>query len=311
MRQLNGLVVRALGALRPVGAPVAPAHTPGLPAVRRVALPGRGELDVLVADGPPGTVPVLLLHGVTWTAALNYHQVFDALAGRHPVISIDHRGHGDGLPVSGRFAMADLADDAVAVLDELGVDRAIVVGFSLGSMTALHIGVRHPDRVAGLVLTAGCLCFAELRWERVLLAVGAPVMAIGERLGPFRDLPARYLGKNRGAPEFRRAWPWIRSELARSPFRTTMASVRAAAVHDVRPEIEQLRTCPSAVVVTRQDVLIPAGRQYAMGEALGSTIVEIDTDHEAPLTHPELYRDAVLAGIDAVVARQAPQSEAG
>jgi 3-oxoadipate enol-lactonase len=256
----------------------------------------------MMADGPPGAVPVLLLHGVTWTAALNFHQVVGALAARHPVIAIEHRGHGGGLAVAGRLDMATLADDAAALLDELGVERAIVVGFSLGTMTALHIGARHTHRVAGLVLSAGCLCFAERRRERVLLATGVPLMALAARLGLLNGLSARYFGANRSDPEFERTWSWVRAELARSPIRTVIPAIRAASVHDVRPDVERLRQVPSAVVVTRRDGLVPAARQRAMARALGAAQIEIDADHEAPLSHPGVYRDAIVQAVSTLLA---------
>lgn len=301
---------RALGTLRPLGAGQASGFSaPSLPAARRISLPGRGDLDVLVIDGPPSTIPVLMLHGVTWTAALNFHRVLDPLAAGHPVIAIDHRGHGGGLPVHGQIDMEMLADDAVAVLDALGVQRAIVVGFSLGTMTALHIGLRHPDRVAGLVLSAGCLSFAERRYERALLAVGIPLVALGARLRLLGGLSARYFGANRRDPEFQRHWPWIRSELVRSPTRTTVGALRAAARHDVRLHVAQLRPIPSAVVVTGHDGLVPPRRQRAMADSLGASRIEIDTDHEAPLSHPDIYRDAILRAVHTVAGDQ-PSAEA-
>ena len=75
-------------------------------------------------------------------------------------IAPTQRGHGGtGRPAQG-YTPADFAADAVALLDALGMERAIVVGHSMGSQIALRLALDHPGRVHGLVLIGG---FAALR----------------------------------------------------------------------------------------------------------------------------------------------------
>lgn len=70
------------------------------------------------------------------------------------VVVMDARGHGDSTDLVGEehLTFDAFADDVVSLLDHLGVDRAVVGGISLGAAVALNVGVRHPDRISGLVL---------------------------------------------------------------------------------------------------------------------------------------------------------------
>ncbi|GAC1437040.1 MAG: alpha/beta hydrolase [Solirubrobacteraceae bacterium] len=70
-------------------------------------------------------------------------------AGRR-VVLVDARGH--GASTSGPFSYGELAADLLAVLDALGIERALIVGVSMGAQTAIAFALAHPDRVRGLAL---------------------------------------------------------------------------------------------------------------------------------------------------------------
>ncbi len=127
---------------------------PGLPEGRSVELPGRGTTFVRRLAGPEGAPTVVLLHGWTVNAALNWFAVFEPLAEHVHVVALDHRGHGRGIRTWRRFRLEDCADDVVALADQLGIDRIIPVGYSMGGPIAQLVWRRHPDRVDGLVLCA-------------------------------------------------------------------------------------------------------------------------------------------------------------
>ncbi len=77
-----------------------------------------------------------------------------ALAGRYRVIRYDTRGHGRSPAVAGPLSIERLAADLAGLIAALGIDRAHVVGLSLGGMTAQALAIHHPERVASLVLMA-------------------------------------------------------------------------------------------------------------------------------------------------------------
>lgn len=92
--------------------------------------------------------PVVLLHSGGLSGAIWDRQVA-VLERDHTVIRYDARGHGDSSPPEGPFSHYE---DLEQVLDGLRVDRATLVGLSLGARTSIDFALTHPDRVAGLVL---------------------------------------------------------------------------------------------------------------------------------------------------------------
>jgi pimeloyl-ACP methyl ester carboxylesterase len=115
----------------------------------------RGGFALQGSDSGDGPL-VLVLHGLTATRRYVFHGSRTLERSGHRVIAYDARGHGesDPAPESGDYRYAEYADDAVAVLDTAGVDRAVLVGHSMGAATAVRVALLHPERVAGLVLGA-------------------------------------------------------------------------------------------------------------------------------------------------------------
>lgn len=111
-----------------------------------------GDLAVDVNDVGKGP-PVVLLHGLGCGQRMWFHQV-RALRNRFRVITYDQRGHGgtDAPATATAYSAALLARDLVGVLDALKVDRAAIVGFSLGGGPALALAASQPQRVSRLVL---------------------------------------------------------------------------------------------------------------------------------------------------------------
>lgn len=102
------------------------------------------------ADSCPDTV-LLLIHGFPLSNRMWDSQLAD-LSGEARVVAPDLRGSGDSDTVEGPYSMAMLADDCIALLDELGIDEAVVGGHSMGGYVALELFRRHRERVKGLIL---------------------------------------------------------------------------------------------------------------------------------------------------------------
>lgn len=95
--------------------------------------------------------PLVLLHGGMMTIELNFAGLIPTLAGRHRVIGVELQGHGRTANVDRRITPAALAGDVVGLLDHLGIERAHVLGHSMGAAAALELAVNHPDRVRSVV----------------------------------------------------------------------------------------------------------------------------------------------------------------
>jgi pimeloyl-ACP methyl ester carboxylesterase len=105
----------------------------------------------LAACGPADAPPLLALHGWPqhWWC---WRAVMTALGGEYRVLCPDMRGFGwSGWPQDGDFAMQRVADDAIALLDVLGVDRAILVGHDWGGWAAILAALTAPERFSGLL----------------------------------------------------------------------------------------------------------------------------------------------------------------
>lgn len=116
---------------------------------REVTLPSGMRLAYVELGNPEGR-PLLLLHGYTdssrvWTVLAPYLQ-------DHRILIPDQRGHGASAAPACCYAISDFTEDARQFLDAMGVERADVVGHSMGSMVAQVLAAEHPDRVERIVL---------------------------------------------------------------------------------------------------------------------------------------------------------------
>ncbi len=105
-----------------------------------------------VAAGDAGRQAVVFLHGFMGSSA-DWRKVVTALQGRHRCIAVDLPGHGasTGLP-PGAYTIEEAARSLLGLLDDLGVERPVISGYSMGGRLALYLALRHPDRCAGLFL---------------------------------------------------------------------------------------------------------------------------------------------------------------
>lgn len=278
-------------------APVPPPLPPG----RLVELPGRGELFFreLRGDGPT----ILLLHGWTASADLNWFQVYDRVGALGRVIAPDHRAHGRSLYSEQSFELEDAADDAAALLDVLGLGPVIAVGYSMGGPIASLLAHRHPEKVAGLVLCATALEWrASLRERLVWRALRG--MEILFKIGPPRHLVERFLRKAiEESPALEAYRGWLVGELRRGdPVGVHQAGL-ALGRYDARPFIGSIDV-PASVVVTTRDRLVRARKQRALVRGLaGAEAIEIDADHDACVVKPDLFGGALSQALTSVFGR--------
>ena len=136
---------------------------------RHVRLPNGIRL-AYVELGDPAGPPLLLLHGYTDSG-----RVWTVLAPQlsdHRIIIPDQRGHGASDAPRCCYAMSDFAEDARLLMDSLGIERAAVVGHSMGSMVAQVLAAEHPERVERLVLVGSTALPAVTRdhwmWTEIM-----------------------------------------------------------------------------------------------------------------------------------------------
>lgn len=99
--------------------------------------------------------PVVLVHGGLLTIDLSWARLIPELSKTHDVIAVELQGHGHTSDSERPFTPANNAADLIALLDELGIDRAAFIGHSTGAATAWEIAVHHPHRISKLVSMSG------------------------------------------------------------------------------------------------------------------------------------------------------------
>jgi pimeloyl-ACP methyl ester carboxylesterase len=275
-----------------------------VPGGRLVELAGRGRTYVVDIPGPEGAPALVLLHATACTAYLTWFPSLPALAQRYRVILFDQRWHGRGIR-SERFTLEDCADDVVAVLDALRLDRAICAGFSLGGIVGLLAAHRHPDRVSGLVLCATPYRFRE-KWREH--AFHRTFAAFAAAVGPYSYRRAEKLaGRLPELPVV--TWrPGRLDRWALGEFRSTsgwaLTQVLAAVGRfDATAWLPSL-TMPTAVVVTTRDRAVPVYRQVEMATMIpGASTHRVAAGHACCVLEADRFVPVLLEACEAVAAK--------
>ncbi len=269
-------------------------------------LPDRGELFVRHVEGPPGAPTVMLLHGWTVTADLNWYPAYEPLSQRASIVAFDHRGHGLGLPTR-RFRLSDCAADALAVADTLGIDRFTVAGYSMGGAVAQLVARSAPDRVSGLVLAATSTSFRGQGWRAVRFGL-LPVIASTTRFAPS---PIRRWGFERTVvgsfgPRMGR---WAQSEVLKGDPQAFLDAGTELFNFDSSSWIGDL-SMPMAQVRTVGDGVVPDRLQLMLAEAVpGISVNAYRGGHESVVTDFDSFWACMSAALDSIEAAADPERQ--
>ncbi len=213
-----------------------------------------GQRLVYTDRGGGAAVPLLLLPGLILSRRM-HDPLAERLAAReHRVISLDLLGHGasDRPPEPWRYSMTRCAEQAVALLDHLGIDRAVIGGTSQGANVALEAAVLAPERVSGLVLEMPVLDDGET----AVLAV-FPVTMFAMRYGAlaFSALGAVARRVPRGAS----ALGDTLLDYASQDSRVTAAAIQGLSYGRTAPPVERREEieAPALIIAHTRDPLHP------------------------------------------------------
>lgn len=277
------------------------ASKPKMPAGKFVHLADRGDIVVRDFGGKPGAPVVMLLHGWTASADLNWYRCYEALGEHYRVVAFDHRGHAAGLRTSKAFRLEDCADDAADVATELGIDRFIAVGYSMGGPIAQLLWRRHPERIAGLVLCATAPYFSNRRPER-LSFLGLAGLATIARYTP--DQTREWLTEQLYLQRKTELWePWAVEEAASHDWRTLLDAGKAIGRFTSFDWIGEV-DIPTSMVITMNDRVIPLARQVKLFEMIpGAEAFRVDGDHDAVVALSHRFVPALLRALESVAQR--------
>lgn len=277
---------------------------PPLPPGRHLDLPGRGRTFIREVKGPEGAPTLFLLHGLSGGADLNWFPAFDVLGRHFNVVAIDHRGHARGIRSNEPFRLEDCADDAVAVMDELGIDKVIAVGYSMGGPIAQLMWHRHRRRVEGLVLCATSRNFRGHPRDRIMFT-SVPIASLSARIPGFQLM--RNVVESAILPRFAPGWlkRWTQAELRLHDATALAQATQSLGTYSSHHWIGQVDV-PTSVVVCTDDQLVPPRRQEKLARSIpGARRYQVDSDHFAITKQPELFVP-VLVDACLTVAGMAP-----
>ena len=274
---------------------------PELPPATPVELAGLGEVDVREVPGPEGAPAVILIHGWTASADINFFTCYRALGEHVRVIAFDQHGHGSGLRTRRVVRLEDCADDVARVADALGIDAFIPVGYSMGGAIAQLTWRRHRDRVDGLVLAATAPHFAERRDER-LSFLGLTGLAALARVTPTqaRDRISDQVYLRRKTE----TWgPWAVAQAARHDWRMVLEAGRALGNFSSTDWLGEIDV-PTSVVVTMRDPVVPLRRQVRLFDEIpGAEAFRVDGEHDAVVANADRFVPTLIRAIGSVTSR--------
>lgn len=205
--------------------------------------------------------PLLLLHGNGESWKYFVHQI-DEFAQYFTVYAIDTRGHGKSPRGTAPFTISQFADDLLAFMDEQGIDKTDILGFSDGGNIALTFALRHPERVRRLVLNG-----ANLDPSGVKPSVQIPIV-LGYRLASlFKARAAKVNAEMLGL-------------MVKEP--------------RINPKMLAAVTMPVLVIVGSRDMIRPAHSRLIVDSLPNGRLVTIEGDHFIAKKQHEPFNLAVL-----------------
>jgi 3-oxoadipate enol-lactonase len=242
-----------------------------------------------------GEGPAVLLVAGQGMTVDGWWATIPVLARSFRVIAFDNRDTGRSSRVRWNYSVAQMADDAVAVLDAAGELRAHVYGISLGSLAAQELALRHPDRVQALVLGASSAGgFAAYKPSPRSLAQSflVRVGAMGPEEAEWAAVPYTYAEKTRRFHPER-----IAADIAHrvsSPPDTLGYLHQAAAVatHDAYERLNRM-AAPTLVVHGEQDVFVPPANALVLAEKIPAAQLRLwpDAAHMYSIDEPQADRE--------------------
>lgn len=248
-------------------------------------------------DGPP----LLLISGLSGSA-LDWESIRPTLAQRFTVVTFDNRGAGRSTAPQGPYTVRQMAEDAATLLGHLGVERAHVVGLSLGALIGQELAINHPTLVDRLAMIGAA---ARVRPKPMGIWLDMWVQVCERGLDPAGI--ALWLMPWFLTPAFMRNHEQVAAaidQMLADPFPAPVHGIagQAAAVrnHDASARLREI-TAPTLVLVGADDIVTPVADAEALAAGIpGARLLVLPRGGHVPqLEDPDAVWDAVLAFLDA------------
>lgn len=227
------------------------------------------------------------------------------------VVAVDQRGHGLSDKPTNAYSFPEVTGDVLALLDELALERPIIVGHSWGANVATQFAAEHPDRIAGVVMVDGGIMDISERmtWEIAQKQMRPPELD-GTPLDSFVNAVKRF-------PDFAPLWNTELQEMflsnfevrdekvyRRLPIDQHMTIVRALYEQGTSSLLERLQ-CPALVILARRKPGSELEQRWMEWRETGAKVAESrlkhgrlmwmeDSIHDVPIQRPDAVADAII-----------------
>lgn len=232
--------------------------------------------------------PVLFLHG--WLGSWRYwFPTMERMSEHFRTYSFDFLGFGDSRRQTSPESIQAYSNQVIRFLDELGIDRVILVGHSMGGMVALKTAINHPKRIARVATVGAPIVGSSLSW--LLKLTDRPMLADAfARIPAFRQFMFRQFMGVKDDP----AIGEILDDSIKSSSTTMRRAVGSMMRTDLRPELHRL-VVPTLIVHGGRDNIVAPNQADLFDNVPVSEVVVMPESHHFPfLEEADLFNDVLL-----------------
>lgn len=246
--------------------------------------------------GQEGKAVVLFIHGLG-SSTQDWELQTPYFAGDYQVLLVDIRGHGRSGKPAGPYSVRQFAQDVVMLLDQLKIDKAHVVGLSMGGMIAFQMAADYPERMltmtianSGPAVVARTLKERFAIWMRFFIVRLLGMQKMGETLA--KRLFVR--------PEEEALRQTFIQRWAENDPRAYMDAMRGIVGWSVEDKISRMHV-PTLVLASDQDYTPVAVKQAYVAQMPNATLKVLpDSHHAVAVERPELFNEAISGFIQSV-----------
>jgi 3-oxoadipate enol-lactonase len=252
----------------------------------------------------PGDAPVVCCaHSLASDSGIWSEQVMALVTRGFRVLCLDMRGHGGSDPGNGDYTMGGLAQDVIAAIDFLGVERMHFVGVSIGGMIGQTLGIEHGSRLASLTLcdtSAGAMPGGAAMWEARFATIRA-----ARSVEPLADDTMRRWFSDAFASRRPDRWKQVRETIAATKPEGYVGAAAALIPFDVVSRLPSVTT-PTLVICGADDPGSPPAGNRMIASLIPSARYEeiADARHLPMLERPEAFNAVLLDWLEAQRSRQ-------
>jgi len=249
---------------------------------------------------------LVLIHGFSDNLTMWYNQVPE-FSKSYQVLTYDVRGHGQTKVLQGGYSMDLFTEDLWKLLEFLQIQKACVLGYSMGGRIGLSLALRYPEKTAGLIFANSGVTGPDVqpspeqieemmaRRQQMLVLIETNDIEVIADVMAERSFSPGFKGKN---PEAFQKYKEVKLQNSPSAYKIIMEDMMAAMAYP--PDLSQLQ-CPALIIAGDQDGFMAPDVAHSMAKALkDSTLALFPTEHASAIEAPREFNQAVLDFLEGI-----------